>query len=134
MKWRRNPGVMSRIICLLAFGLIGLVGCMSPSGPSSGGGPAVAGSSGKAKVYVDSSPSSALIAVNGYVKGSAPLEIEVDLDELGDVSIDLEVTADFADSFAGGKALQTAKVSYRIEHGEHPPSVVRFDTEEATAH
>jgi hypothetical protein len=88
---------------------------------------------GKVAVTIDSNPSSALITVNGMVKGSAPVNIEVEIDDLGDVAVDLDLTASFSDSPTGSKSLSSAVVSYRIARGERPPSVVNFDTDNATA-
>ena len=102
--------------------------------PSDSPGPNTALLSGKAAVTVEAALPGTLISVNGVMKGAAPVSIEVDLDNLGDVAVELDVTASFSDSMGGSKVQSTDPVSYRIARGERPPSVVRFDTEGATAH
>jgi len=134
-----NPKANYRVIRLeaLLFALVafGLAGCSNQFGQmATEPPPASAMGIRKVLVEVDSAPSSALISVNGLVVGSAPVNIPVEIDSLGDVARDYDLKADFADSFTGGKALQTAVVEFRINRGERPPEVVRFDTEGASAH
>lgn len=84
-------------------------------------------------VRIDSSPASALITVNGQVLGSAPVNLPVEIDADGDVARDLDLTANFADSFGLPQTANPPVVNFRIERGERAPSVVNFDTESASA-
>ncbi len=139
LKRRSYPAVvLSGCAGMAAVALaVFLGGCTNPYAPGAGmpAGPAHT-LGGKKTVTIDSSPSSALISVNGAVKGGAPVDIEVDVDELGDVAMSVSLTANFADSFTGAanNGGISASVSYEISRGEAPPSVVRFDPTGASAH
>ena len=118
---------------IVAAWLSGLGGCSNQYNPPARGAMPTASRLGsKRAVTIDSTPSSALIYVNGMVKGAAPIEIQVDVDDLGDIAVDVELTANFADSFSGSKGAASAVVNYTIARGDRVPTVVRFDTDSAT--
>lgn len=125
--------VIARLLLFTSAALcvLGFAGCATGNGNPLDG-PAHL-SVGKVAVSVEASSATALITANGSLKGATPVSIEVEVDDLGDVAVDVDLTASFADSM-GLKNPPPDPVSYRINRGERPPTVVRFDTDGAVAH
>lgn len=116
---------------LAAFG-----GCASPVGQALRNrqpAPAATEIGGYAVLEIDSTPEGALITVNGRMIGQAPASYRYELDAVGDVAIDLDITANFADA-AGINRNQTPPiVSHRVARGDRAPTIVTFDTDSATS-
>jgi hypothetical protein len=137
---RRNAGVQltargSVPIMVLAASLwVGaLAGCSTADNGSSLGPAVTPIGSRRVEVAIESSPDHALISVDGAIRGSAPVRIHVDIDDLGDVAADVELEANFADSADGAKYQGAAPATYRIPRGERPPSLVLFGPDGASA-
>lgn len=133
MHTKRHPRPLSALLWLAAGSLLATAaGCTNPVGRALREPPAPA-SGNYAVMQIDSAPSGAMISVNGRMIGAAPVTYRYELDTLGDVAIDLDITADFADSFGRNRnALPSSPVSQRIERGDRAPESVMFDTESAS--
>lgn len=131
----RLPGALTNRVWLRVLLLACLSGCATPGtgggGPPSG--PVATISDRKVAVEIESSPENAVITVNGAIKGATPLTIAVELDDTGDVAVDVELSANFADSSDLKKANVNSAVSFRIPKGERPPRVVTFDSDGASS-
>ncbi|HVS52625.1 MAG TPA: hypothetical protein VHD62_09735 [Opitutaceae bacterium] len=133
MQNRRHPIVVwLRFFASSTICFVGLTGCATGNGALQDGPPHI--SAGKVAVMIESSPAAALITANGSLKGSTPVSIEVEVDDLGDVAVEVDLTASFADSMGLKDSPPPEPASYRIVRGERAPSVVRFDTDGAVAH
>lgn len=130
MQVRRKSGAFWQLVWLVTISLCGGTGCSTVFSPTSEPLPVANQLGRKVAVTVDSSPGGALISVNGMVKGTAPVSIDVELDDLGDVAVELEVKADFSDSFGGQKS--TAVTTYRLARGDRAPSSMTLDTDSAS--
>lgn len=133
MQTTRNPRrVVAALWLVLGSVAIGAAGCASPVGRSLRDPPASNELGGHSILEIDSAPSGAMITVNGRPIGRAPTTYRMELDTLGDVAIDLDITADFADAPGVNRNALPPTVSHRIERGERAPTVLNFDTEAAS--
>lgn len=116
---------------LLAF-LGALAGCTSPVGRSARPPPSSAEPASHAVLEIDSTPTAAIISVNGRLIGTAPTTYRYELDSLGDVAIDLNISADFSDSPGISRNATPPFVSHTIERGDRAPTTMTFDTQSAS--
>jgi len=110
-----------------------LSGCTTdPYGPPVPPASAQLGSN-KATVSIDAAPDDALITVNGAIKGTTPLAIQIEIDNLGEVAMDYDIVATFTNSSNGARSTAAEPVSYRLARGDRVPSTIDFGPDDASA-
>jgi hypothetical protein len=118
---------------VILAGAVFLAGCTTdPYGPPAPPASAQLGSN-KANVSIDAAPDDALISVNGAIKGTTPLTIQIEIDNLGEVAMDYDIVATFTNSSNGARSTTAEPVSYRLARGDRVPSTIDFGPDDASA-
>jgi hypothetical protein len=137
MQTKHPPRLVSALRWLALGSLLAaLAGCASPVGQALRNRQPLPGApeiGGYAMLEIDSTPEGAIITVNGRMIGQAPASYRYELDAVGDVAIDLDITANFADAPGLPRNQSPPIVSHRVSRGDRAPTIVTFDTEAAVS-
>jgi hypothetical protein len=136
------PRIVSGGVALIgAFLLALLAGCSNGPGDPTVPSAAATLGGGKAIISVEAGPDDAMISVNGSIKGTTPLSIQIEIDNLGDVAMDYDVVATFTGNIlptggsgaAASRSTSSEPMTYRLARGDRVPTVIRFSPDDVSA-